>query len=342
VWIAGCALFACLCASVGVAAESPFDSAYRGYEAALERRDAAGVLSHARTAFELGRDHFGDDHETTAILRVNLADAYMLGADYEAAEPHYHLALRVLERARGPDHVDLLLPIGDLAFIHQRRGAVDLAREFHRRAIRIHEKDQGPQSPAAASRWVTLALLEDAAGKQDVARRYHERALEIRQSALSENSAELAESLFFVAKYDLEAEHWSEAREGYVGALRIWRSSPPGDGRIEPAARDQLARANHMIVATRVEESELIERVQPRFPQRMAERGISGWVEIEFSITAAGTVANPVVVAAEPAEGFNNAALDAVSKWRYVPRRVGGKPEAETGKQVVVRFNVGR
>lgn len=341
-WVAGCVASVWLGASAMVAAESAFDSAYRSYEAALERRDAAGVLRHAKSTFEMGRDHFGSDHETTAILRVNLADAYMLAGDYDAAEAQHERALTILEQTRAPDHVDLLLPVGDLAFLHQHRGNVDTARIFHRRSIRIIEKNQGAASTAVAKRWVTLALLEDAAGKPDVARRYHERALEIRQQALPANSPELAESLFFVAKHDLETEHWSEAREGYVGALRIWRGSRPNDGRIEPAARDQLTRANHMITATRVEESELIERVRPRYPDRMAQRGVAGWVEIEFDITAAGTVADPVVVQSEPAESFDKAALKAVSQWRFVPRRVGGKPEAETGKRVVVRFNLGR
>ena len=338
-WIAGCAALLWFGATSVAAASPGFDSAYRSYEAALNARDASAALRHATTAFELGRDQFGAEHETTAILEVNLADAAMIAGHYDAAEPHYQSALNILEHTRDPDHLDLLLPVGDLAFIYQQRGEVDDARAFHRRALSIIEKNRGAESRAAASRRVTLAVLEDSEGNPELARRYHERALDIRRRAVPAKDPELAESLFFVAKHDLEAGRWSDAREGYIGALRIWRGSRPDDRRIEPAAREQLAHANHMIEATRVEESKLIERVQPRYPDRMARRGISGWVEIEFTITAEGAVADPVVVESEPAESFDFAAIRAVSQWRYDPRRVGGRPVAEPGKHVIVRFN---
>jgi periplasmic protein TonB len=37
-------------------------------------------------------------------------------------------------------------------------------------------------------------------------------------------------------------------------------------------------------------------RMEPTYPRRAAERGIEGWVTVEFTVTADGTVADPFVI----------------------------------------------
>jgi protein TonB len=81
-------------------------------------------------------------------------------------------------------------------------------------------------------------------------------------------------------------------------------------------------------------------RVNPQYPIRAAERGIEGWVELKFTITASGTVKDPVVIAAKPARVFDSEALRAISKWRYNPKIVGGKPVERTGMKVRLRFRL--
>jgi len=81
-------------------------------------------------------------------------------------------------------------------------------------------------------------------------------------------------------------------------------------------------------------------RVNPQYPIRAAERGIEGWVELEFTITASGTVKNPVVTAARPGRIFDSEALRAISKWRYNPKIVDGKPVERTGVRVRLRFRL--
>ena len=56
---------------------------------------------------------------------------------------------------------------------------------------------------------------------------------------------------------------------------------------------------------------------QPRYPETAQARGIEGEVTVEFVVNPFGDVASPRVVAAEPAQVFNLAALSAVSRWRY-------------------------
>lgn len=65
-------------------------------------------------------------------------------------------------------------------------------------------------------------------------------------------------------------------------------------------------------------------RVPPQYPIRAAERGIEGWVVLRFTITATGTVKNPLVLDAKPKRIFDRAAIRALKKWKYRPRIVDG------------------
>jgi protein TonB len=65
-------------------------------------------------------------------------------------------------------------------------------------------------------------------------------------------------------------------------------------------------------------------RVPPQYPIRAAERGIEGWVVLRFTITATGTVENPVVLDANPKRIFDRSAIRALKKWKYRPRIVDG------------------
>lgn len=55
----------------------------------------------------------------------------------------------------------------------------------------------------------------------------------------------------------------------------------------------------------------------PEYPEAARARGLRGVVELEFTVTPAGTVENPRVVSAEPRNVFDAAALAAVARRRY-------------------------
>jgi protein TonB len=81
-----------------------------------------------------------------------------------------------------------------------------------------------------------------------------------------------------------------------------------------------------------------IVRVNPQYPLRAAERGIEGWVQVEFTISRTGTVKNPFVISAKPQNIFNRAALRAIRKWKYNPRIEDGEPVERPGVKVRLRF----
>jgi protein TonB len=81
-------------------------------------------------------------------------------------------------------------------------------------------------------------------------------------------------------------------------------------------------------------------RVQPQYPERARQRGLEGWVEIEFTIAAAGTVKNPRVIAYHPSTIFNRAALQAIRKWKYNPKIEEGIAVERPGVQVRLVFEL--
>lgn len=81
-------------------------------------------------------------------------------------------------------------------------------------------------------------------------------------------------------------------------------------------------------------------RIAPDYPPRALSRGIEGWVQVQFTITATGTVKDPVVVNAEPKSIFDDAALKAISRWRYNPRVEGGVAVERVGVQTIIRFQL--
>ncbi len=76
-------------------------------------------------------------------------------------------------------------------------------------------------------------------------------------------------------------------------------------------------------------------RIPPRYPSRAALDGVEGWVKVELTITKTGAVEGARVVAAEPRRVFDRAALKAISRWRFRPRIVDGRPVAQRAVQVL-------
>jgi len=83
-----------------------------------------------------------------------------------------------------------------------------------------------------------------------------------------------------------------------------------------------------------------ITKVQAIYPRRAMQRGIQGYVIVEFTVNKTGAVQNPVVVEANPQGIFEQAALDAVIKFKYKPRMVNGEPTAVAGVQNRITFEI--
>jgi len=81
-------------------------------------------------------------------------------------------------------------------------------------------------------------------------------------------------------------------------------------------------------------------RINPDYPQRALSRGIEGWVQVQFTITETGSVTDAVVVASDPPNIFDDAAIKAILRWRYNPKVEDGVPVSRVGMQTILRFNL--
>lgn len=69
-------------------------------------------------------------------------------------------------------------------------------------------------------------------------------------------------------------------------------------------------------------------RIPADYPMAALAKHIEGFVELRFTVTETGSVANPEVLRAEPPGIFDRAARRAVLKWKYQPQMVDGQPTA--------------
>jgi len=81
-------------------------------------------------------------------------------------------------------------------------------------------------------------------------------------------------------------------------------------------------------------------KVAPIYPRSAAQRGIEGFVILEFTVDETGAVVDPVVINAEPPGIFDRAAIDAAKKFKYKPKMVDGKSEAVSGVKNLIRFEL--
>ena len=81
-------------------------------------------------------------------------------------------------------------------------------------------------------------------------------------------------------------------------------------------------------------------RINPDYPPRAQTRGIEGYVIVQFTITATGTVKDAIVVEAQPRGMFDDAALKAIARWRYNPKVDAGVAVERVGVRTRLTFQL--
>jgi TonB family protein len=116
-----------------------------------------------------------------------------------------------------------------------------------------------------------------------------------------------------VARNDLAAaETWlNEARAiGFSGEALTTAAADVAAGREKVVQRSAPVGENLPV---------RIEYVAPKFPSSVRNRGVTGWVELEFTVLEDGSTADVVVTNSSPRRTFDNAAMTAIGQWRYKP-----------------------
>lgn len=77
-----------------------------------------------------------------------------------------------------------------------------------------------------------------------------------------------------------------------------------------------------------------------RYPSRFLDRGLSGDVVAQFTVTEEGRVRNAVVLESQPLGVFDDIALQAIKGFRYSPPIVAGRPGVVPGVSVRIVFDI--
>ncbi len=107
-------------------------------------------------------------------------------------------------------------------------------------------------------------------------------------------------------------------------------TQPPPPGPVGPGPVS-LAQSDGPLVA--------MLRVQPVYPSVAAERGLEGWVLVQFDVAEDGTVENIFVVQSSH-RIFERASIRAAERLRYRPQVVDGLPVRSPAVQNLFRFEL--
>jgi|GEM_PF-1998316 len=83
-----------------------------------------------------------------------------------------------------------------------------------------------------------------------------------------------------------------------------------------------------------------IAMVAPEYPAGALQKGIEGWVQVEFTIDTNGAIIQPIIIGHSPSRIFDRAVLAALKKSRYRPQLLNGEPVVVQGVTELFRFTL--
>jgi protein TonB len=108
------------------------------------------------------------------------------------------------------------------------------------------------------------------------------------------------------------AEHWLKEADD-TGVIGSEIAAARAD------LRDARVRTSFLSNVVPVSQLKSTKYVPAVYPPKALDRGVEGWVELEFTVDASGRVRDIAVKRAVPTGVFEKAAADALSKWRFQP-----------------------
>jgi protein TonB len=80
--------------------------------------------------------------------------------------------------------------------------------------------------------------------------------------------------------------------------------------------------------------------IAPQYPTRAAQRGITGWCLVSFTVDGQGNVDRDtiIVVDAEPPNIFNRSSERAAARFKFQPRVIDGQGVSVSGVQYLFTY----
>lgn len=164
------------------------------------------------------------------------------------------------------------------------------------------------------------------------------RSVDPENSALPALMQDLGARMVAKAERALTLKQYGAARGWLAEATAVGYSSPDSAAALS-ALEKTLAEQQLLATVVNASELTLIKSAQTVYPRRAEQAGIEGWVEVEFTVAETGEVKDIAVTAAKPPGIFEQAAIGALSKWRYRPVLRDEKPVAQRAR-IRIRFTL--
>ena len=133
---------------------------------------------------------------------------------------------------------------------------------------------------------------------------------------------------------------------GQYDAARSWLDEAAAIGFTSPESNSaqhdlDAAVAERQFLANIVTAGDLklVKSVKPDYPRKAELSKIQGWVELDFTVAESGAVKDIAVHAASAPGVFDDAAIGALSQWRYKPVLREAKPVAQRAR-IRIRFSL--
>lgn len=302
-----------------------------------------------------------EDHITPLLTLATqrIADGHLLEPDRDSARYYVQEALRV-----DPQNAAALDAKRTLAsrLMEDARSAID-RRDFAR-ALFVTEGANGIAVPAnieAVQNLLAAARKQaDADASSQLLKNANERLL---QDRLIEPANDNAKYFYQTLKQlepsnpalasvlqDLGTRLTSKARRalilGQLDAAKSWLDEVGSIGfnsaEVSSVQQDldaAVAQRNFMTTLIPASRLTVLKTVQPNYPMRAVNAKIEGWVDVEFTVAETGKVKDVSVRASSTPGVFEEAAIKAVSQWRYQPVVRDAKP-VPVRSEIRVRFTL--
>ena len=261
-------------------------------------------LSTARSAQQT------DDVLTKAAARLDSGD--LLSPSNDNARYYYELVLSN-DADNTAARQGLSVIAGKLAF--QARTEIDngdlrLAEDTLANA-RALDRENSEVAAATTALATTRAAIAEQQRRDENARQARADRLQAEQQAEAERQAQ--------AERQAEAERLETERQAAAANAANPVANETTDEPATTVAQDVATEIRTDAVLTAVSSLNRIKYVAPKYPRSAERRNISGWVDVVFTVTTQGTVADVEVRNSEPGDIFNNSAVKAVEKWEFEP-----------------------
>ena len=333
-----------------------FQRAYDEYTYYVTLGKYSEAVPYAKQAYELGIKRYGEENKYCATLAYNYGYGLVKTSHFKKAKQVLEKALNIYEKVYGDTSLELVNPLMALAEVNWRLNNPGKQYADFRRAYKIVKREKGGNSILYAK--IALEYGSELFLSQTFRSKYY---LDQAYKIFKQNPGSdilTGQAAFSLGRYDMAVNANSKAEKYFTESLDLYNKSRGNTDKYkimshaflmelyEKLKEHDKAMEHYRAIGRLRPSSKSMQEYMPLYepipvyPKTALARGIEGFVIVEFSIDAGGTVVDSRVVKARPSNVFNKAALVAVKKFRFIPRYVDGKPVSTKGVRQKIEFKV--